>query len=215
VARARWRGARSVSAESPAAGASAAEQHLGTPFTLAEEWLGRPLAPPTPHQLVRSYLAAFGPATVADIQAWSGLTRLREVVEQIRPELRTFRSETGQELFDLPTAPRPDPDTPAPARLLPEFDNLMVAYADRTRIMTDEHRKLICIGAVVRPTVLIDGRVCGAWALRRQPGAATLNVELFAPLDPADHAAMLEEGARLLSFAALGANHDVQVAVQS
>jgi hypothetical protein len=188
-----------------------------TPFTLAEEWIGRPLnARPAAEELILRYLAAFGPATVMDVQTWSGLTRLSEVVDELRPRLRVFRDEAGRELFDVPDAPLPDPGVPAPVRLLPSFDNLIVAYADRARLMSDEHRKRVCVGSMVHATVLVDGRVRGTWSLKHvkgakgDPGTAVLSVAPFTPLDALDRAAVGAEAEALLAFAHPGAVHDLR-----
>jgi hypothetical protein len=180
------------------------------PFTLAEEWLGRPLAAaPAPEVLLRRYLAAFGPASVADVQAWSGLTRLGEVADRLRGELRPFRDEAGRELLDLADAPLADPDVPAPVRFLPEFDNLLLGHADRTRVLGDEHRGLVVAG---QAAVLVDGFVRAVWTITRRPDAATLVVQaLDDHLPAADRAAVAEEGTRLLAFAAADATcHDVR-----
>ena len=173
--------------------------------TPAETWLGRPLdAGGSLAVMVRRYLAAFGPATVRDVQAWSGLTRLREVIEPMRPSLRTFRDEDGRELFDLPGAPRPDPEVPAPARLVPEYDNLILSHDDRTRIMSEDHRKrLFSLLNVFPGTVLVGGFVRGMWRLSRSRDTATLTVELFSDRVPArDRDEVTAEAGRVLAFAA-------------
>jgi hypothetical protein len=179
-----------------------------TPFTLADRWLGRPLADaPSAHGLILRYLASFGPATVKDIQAWSGLTRLREVVEPLRPQLRVFRNEAGGELFDLPEAPRPDPDAPAPIRFLAALDNVVLGHADRTRMMTDGQRR----HTIVEAALTVDGFVHGLWSIKRHKSTATLVIRLFDPLPRGDEAPVIEEGARLLRFAAAEAdNHDIR-----
>ena len=182
--------------------------------TSAEAWLGSALDPsPSPEALVTRYLGAFGPAAVADVQAWSGLTRLAEVVDRLRPGLRTFRDESGRELFDLPDAPRPAPGTPAPVRLVAEFDNLVLSHADRSRVISQEYRQRLNTRNGIFPgTVLVDGFVAGMWRITRSRGAATLTAELFGPVSPADRGAIIAEAERLLGFAAAGDGHEIRFA---
>jgi hypothetical protein len=160
--------------------------------TSAEHWLGRTLATAPLDELILRYFGAFGPASVRDVQAWSGLTRLGETVERLRPRLVTFRDERGVELFDLPEAPRPDADTPAPPRFLPEYDNALLSHADRTRIVSREHGKRI----FTRGTLLVDGFARGAWRVKD----GELDLELFEPLSKKDAAAVKREGDRLVEF---------------
>ncbi|RKT07641.1 winged helix DNA-binding protein [Streptomyces sp. 3211.6] len=126
-------------------------------------------------EVVLRYLGAFGPASVKDMQTWAGITRLREAFERLRPRLVTFRDENGTELFDLPDAPRPDADTPAPPRFLPEFDNLLLSHADRTRVVPPEFKGLNASGNQSRCVVLVDGFLAGVWARTE----AVVTVELF------------------------------------
>ncbi len=130
--------------------------------TTVENWLGRPQQAMPKEELVLRYLRAFGPSTVMDAQQWSGLTRLAATFEVLRPQLVTFRNEAGKELFDLPDAPRPDPETPVPVRLLPEFDNILLAHADRRRVIADDRLGVVIGG---KPTVLVDGFVVATWSV--------------------------------------------------
>lgn len=169
----------------------------------AESWLGRPLVTvPALDRMIHRYLAAFGPATVRDVQSWSGITGLRATLESMRANLRCFTDEEGNELFDLHDAPRPDPDTPAAPRFLPVFDNVLLAHADRRRILSEAHRKMLFgTAALLEGTILIGGFVGAKWKIAQQRGRATLTIEPFAPLGDRGRAAISEEGAGLLSFA--------------
>jgi Winged helix DNA-binding domain len=184
--------------------------------TSAESWLGAPLdAAPSAADLVRRYLAAFGPASVQDVQRWSGLTRLGEVVDTLRPGLRMFADERGRELFDLPEAPRPQPDTPAPVRFVGAYDNLVLAHDDRSRVIADADRPAYSrINGVIPAAILVDGMVRGIWAIDRVRRTVSLRIQPFGRLTKADQVALAEEGARLLAFAAPDADrHDVEFAV--
>ncbi|MCP2270927.1 Winged helix DNA-binding domain-containing protein [Actinokineospora diospyrosa] len=155
----------------------------------------------SPDTVIRRYLAAFGPATPADAQMWSGLTGLREVFER-QADLVTFRDEADRVLYDLPEAPRPDPDTPAPVRLVAAFDNLILSHADRSRVIADEHRKPVIMGTGngnVRPTVLVDGVVVGMWGTQRTKRTAVLTITPLAKISAKDRRAIEPEARRLLA----------------
>jgi DNA glycosylase AlkZ-like len=171
-------------------------------FALAETWLAEPLSHEVaPQALVRRYLAAFGPATAADMQTWSGLQGMRSVLAAMRPELLVLRDERGRELLDLPDAPRPDPDVAAPPRFLPDFDNLLLAHADRTRVVADEHRASLVTGNLrVRATFLWDGFVRGTWSVERRRSTATLRITPFEALPEPAARQLAGEGEALLRF---------------
>lgn len=179
-------------------------------WATVESWLGQPVGSGTePDWLVPRYLAALGPASVMDMQNWSGLTKLAEVFEGWRPRLRTFRNEDGVELFDLPEAPRPDPETPAPIRFCPEYDNLLLGHADRTRLIPLDRRARYVTGSAF----LVDGLFRGVWKLRRGKDVSALEIDPFVSLSPEEEAAVLEEAGGLLEFAAPGRAHDVRFTV--
>jgi hypothetical protein len=168
-----------------------------------EAWLGRPLAAdPSPEPVILRYLAAFGPATAGDIRTWCGLTGIKEVVERLRPGLRTYRDEGGRELVDLLDAPLPDPDTPAPVRFLPVYDNVLLSHADRSRIIRPEDRRRAIDAAYAGSfgTILIDGFAGAAWRMARQAGRASLHIGFLDPLSEPDLDEVAEEGDRLLAF---------------
>jgi hypothetical protein len=184
--------------------------------TSAERWLDQPAHDVRDASqalgladLVRRYLGAFGPATVRDVAAWSRLTGLRAVMEQLRPSLVTFRDEQGAELFDLPSAPRPGGDVPAPVRLVAEFDNLVLSHAERSRVVSAENiKRLSTVNGVIPGTVLIDGFVGGMWRLATSRDTTTLSIELFGPMRERD--ALVHEAERVLAFCSPDASHDIR-----
>ncbi|MEU9361152.1 winged helix DNA-binding domain-containing protein [Streptomyces sp. NPDC048301] len=183
-------------------------------YALAQDWIGGEMeAEAGIDDLVLRYLAAFGPATVKDIQAWSGLTRLRAVVERLRPRLVSLRDEEGRELLDLPDAPRPEGDAPVPVRYLAPYDNAILSHADRTRILSDEYRKAIATkNAVIPGTILVDGFVAGAWRIDQGRASTTLDVQLFTRIGGREREELTAEGERLLEFAAdEGASRELRV----
>ncbi|MET9134259.1 winged helix DNA-binding domain-containing protein [Streptomyces antibioticus] len=176
-------------------------------LTTAEHWLGRPAEPaPSPDDVVTRYLAAFGPASVKDMQTWAGLTRLRDAFERLRPRLLTFRDEYGVELFDLPEAPRPDPDIPAPPRFLPEFDNLLLSHADRTRVVPSGYRGRTWRGNQAYRTLLVDGFLAGVWRLEQD----ALVVEPFGRLTAGQRREVTEEAERMLAALHPGEPRDIR-----
>ena len=190
---------------------------LATP----ELWLGRSVGSETaPGEMVLRYLAAFGPASVMDLQAWCWLTRLRAVVERLRPRLRTFRDEAGRELFDVQDGPLPHPDTPAPPRFLPMYDNILLSHKDRSRMLGAQDEWSVGpnqFDDVFRGgSVLVDGFVRAGWRVDRAKGRgapATLVVRPVVPLTKADEAAVGAEAENLLELlAADSSDRDVRFA---
>ncbi|MFI6501335.1 winged helix DNA-binding domain-containing protein [Nonomuraea typhae] len=169
---------------------------LGIEVSLAEEWMGRPLEDgPRLETLVLRYLAAFGPASVMDIQSWAGVTRLREVVDGLR--LRVYRGPDGKELYDLPDAPIADPGRPVPVRFLPAFDVALLGHRDRSRVICEEYRRRYAKGASGGvPMFLVDGFVRGTWTVAGQD----LVVRPLAPLSARERDEVEEEAGHLLSF---------------
>jgi hypothetical protein len=169
----------------------------------ADAWLGKPLAKATsPDEAVLRYLRAFGPATVGDAQTWSGLPALAETFERLRAKLRTFRDARGRELFDVPRAPLPPESTPAPPRLLGEYDNLVLSHDDRSRVLPEGLRKRIFGPNGVRPFFLVDGFVAGAWKLERGGTSATVHLEAFSTVPRRERTALKKEAQAVARFMA-------------
>jgi len=171
-------------------------------WTTVERWLGEPVsAEASRADLVRRYLAAFGPASVRDIQNWSGLTRLKEVFEELRGELRVFYDQSGTELFDVPDGPLPDPDVPAPPRVLPNYDNVLLGHQDRSRIVPSEPpAPMLPDHEADRGSVLVDGYFAGLWKLDRSGRDVTMRIELGWRIRKRDERALRQEAERALAF---------------
>lgn len=167
-----------------------------------EAWLGAPMRAGSCEELVRRYLRAFGPASVADMRTWSGLAGLRPAFERLRGELVVYTDERGRELFDIPNMPLPDAETPAPPRLLPDFDNALLGHDDRSRIVGDLPQRLR-VEAQPRH-VLVDGFLAGTWRFEGRGAKRTVAVELARPLDRRDRKALDAEVERFTAFATEG-----------
>jgi len=164
-------------------------------FAPTGDWLAdHAPASMTVDDLILRYLAGFGPATVADARTWSGLTGLREVFERLRPRLVGFRDERGRELFDVPGAPFPDPDTPAPPRFLPEYDNVALSHDDRARIVGPDWPGQPPAGPRWIGSLLVDGFYRGRWRITD----GELSVEGLEPTPEIE-----AEGKRLVDLVAL------------
>jgi hypothetical protein len=178
-------------------------------FAPAEGWLGRKVAsgPGSPDRLLQRYLAAYGPASAGDFQAWAGLSRLtaREAIDRLRPQLLEFEDAQKRELFDLESAPRPREDVPAPVRFVPEYDNLVTARADE-RVVARQHRPRVFLSALrIAATVLVDGFAFATWKLQATKKTATVLIEPFSTLPPRVKTDVTAEAEALARFAEPGA----------
>jgi hypothetical protein len=152
--------------------------------------------------LVLHGLAAIGPASAADVRCWSGLGGIQAALERLRPCLASFRDEQGRELFDLPDAPRPRRDTPAPVRFLPEFDNVFLSHAERSRIVSPVHAARFTEarnGRRARP-VLVNGFICSAWTIESVGDDVTLSLKTFEKFSQTTLIELEAEAAALLEF---------------
>ena len=184
-----------------------------TTTTLAT-WLGSDGTPYTIDALVLRYLAAFGPATALDMQQWSGLTHLTEVFTRLRPTLRTYRLEgSTRDLYDLESITLPDPDTPAPIRFLPDFDNLYLSHTDRTRVLPEKHRRHVFTNnGIIKPTLLVDGTTTATWKPTLTKSTAHLTITPLTPIPKRHHNAIETEAHHLLTFLAPQVDHrEIQI----
>lgn len=187
--------------------------------TTAEAWLGRALEPePSVDDVMMRYVAAFGPATVRDAATWSRYTGLRDVFDRLPPRLRTFHDEDGREYFDVPAAIRPDANAPAPVRFLPQYDNVLLSHADRTRFAAGEDYSKIWMDTTgFLGNVLFDGMLAGMWRFDQptrvvQAGKtpAVLSITTMRPLRPQATDEAAAEAERFLRFVSPNGAHDIR-----
>ena len=170
-------------------------------LTTLDHWSGRPVATETaPDAMILRYLAAFGPASTSDIAAWSRLTGLKEPMERLRPRLRVFRDERGRELFDLPDAPIADPDSPAPVRFFPSYDNVFLSHADRSRVIPEAMRAAPIRTQITIASFAVDGFGSGFWTAKGPSGQRAIILEPMRPLIAAERRAVEDEALALLRF---------------
>jgi hypothetical protein len=149
---------------------------------------------------VRRYLAAFGPASVADIQTWCRLTKLSIEFKRIASELVEFEGEDGRVLYDLPDAPRPDPGTPAPVRFLPLYDNVYLGYDNRRRMLSPATAEFVNMFRNFKPAVLIDGQFNAGWTIADRKDAAILEIEPYRRLLKREVRELEQEGHAFARF---------------
>ncbi len=192
------------------------------PYVAARHWIkggARPTEEAAIERLIRRTIAAFGPVTLADITKFAGQlpARIRPVLTRIAPSLATFVDEHKRPLYDVPRAPRPDAEVPAPVRFLPRYDEVLIAYQHRDRVMSERHRpRVYSKNAIVEAVVLVDGFGAATWGLERSKGEAIVRIEPFSRLSPADRRDAAAEGERLARFLAPDANtHGVRFAASA
>ena len=167
-------------------------------LTSVKRWLGREPEAMAVSALALRYLAAFGPASGKDFSTWSGVVGGAAVMEGLRPQLVSFIAEDGREVFDLPNATRPDADVAAPPRLLPPYDNVILGYEDRRRMLSAEAFRGLWLGNGLNPAFTVDGFVKGTWKLTEGKGSARIVLSRFEPIAKTDEAGLKREAAALL-----------------
>jgi winged helix DNA-binding protein len=178
------------------------------PYVAARHWIAGGERPTEEHALellIRRCLAAFGPATLADIAKFAGQVppRVRPILERMAPKLRAFTDEQGRVLYDLPRAPRPDGGVTAPVRFLPRYDELLIAYQHRDRLIAPVHRRAVYAkNAIVEAVVIVDGFAAGTWGLARAKDEAVLRISPFSRFGARDRVSVEAEGTSLLEFLA-------------